>query len=305
MKASSLINAILSPLNVKIIKRSSLQRLDQELARLRQNLAEASNSESSLEEIEKELIRGQIFQKWSLLDNLKITAEKQIRCCPLCLNEFCDSEFGKVRSHCIFGGGELVRHTCPSCNVIFGPDKMFNLTEDQLAEDYEWHYKVYQEGDSTEAELRAFYSLNPSKQGIYLNYGAGSWSRSVQKLREEGWNVYAFEPHSSAANNLDFLISSNDQLEKMKFDGIFSNNVLEHFRHPVRELSAMSNRLKPCGVMAHATPCFDYLYEYTRFHLFFFAKKSRHILLEKCSLKEIDFISDGEFMCSVVSPYDC
>jgi SAM-dependent methyltransferase len=195
----------------------------------------------------------------------------------------------------------LIRHQCPACDLIFGADKMFGLSSAELSQDYEWHYSMYEEGDSTGQEVRAFHCLNPVREGVYLNYGAGSWSRSVQQLRDDGWNIVAYEPHRSASSGEGSVISSRESLLSMKFDGIFSNNLLEHLRTPVDEVKFMSTLLKPGGRMAHATPCFDYLYEYTRFHLFFFLGRSRNLLASKAGMVVDNMICDGEFICCVMS----
>ena len=55
--------------------------------------------------------------------------------------------------------------------------------------------------------------------------------------------------------------------------------------------------------MAHATPCYEYLYEYTRFHLFFFAGKSKDLLLEKAGLQLVDELIDGSYHCRVAKPF--
>lgn len=86
----------------------------------------------------------------------------------------------------------------------------------------------------------------------------------------------------------------------MRFDGVFSNNVLEHLRYPVEDLKAISAILNQGGRMSHATPCFEYLYEFTRLHLFFFLGRSRELLVEKAGLTTTDFVKDGEFMCLVL-----
>lgn len=303
MNLSRLVNKLLSPINVAVTRQSTLRNLHSEIHRLHSQFENQSLLKRSPDELHRELIRNQISQKWSLVDFMserESDGSARIRKCPLCGHESMDVNFRKIRTHCAFGGGNLLRHVCPACTVIFGPDKMFRLTDAELSQEYEWHYKVYEEGDSTEQELRAFHALNPSKSGIYLNYGAGNWSRSVQQLRTEGWNVWAFEPHNSAAKQSDGLIRSREQLDGMTFDGIFSNNVLEHLRYPEQELVKITTLLKPNGRMAHATPCYEYLYEYTRFHLFFFPGLSRHKLLSLAGLKELDFISDREFMCSIM-----
>lgn len=267
-------------------------------------LEEAAAWSARQHEMQRTLLQGQIHARWFAVDFLaKNMPQKTVdRVCPLCGREAAQARFRQLRSHCMFGGGELLRHVCPACDVTFGPDKMLDLTPSQLAEDYEWHYRAYQEGDSTERELRAFFALQPERQGVYLNYGAGSWSSSVQQLRAQGWNVHAYEPHRSAARGegQEWLVSSSTRLNAMRFDGIFSNNVLEHFRHPVEELQAMRRLLREGGRMAHATPCFEYVYEYTRFHLFFFTGRSKHWLMEQAGLEVIDEVVDGDFMCPVL-----
>ena len=60
-----------------------------------------------------------------------------------------------------------------------------------------------------------------------------------------------------------------------KFDGLFSNNVIEHFRTPVTQFRAFRDRLKPSGRMAHSTPCYRYLYPITRFHTVFLGRAIR------------------------------
>ena len=216
--------------------------------------------------------------------------------CPICEHSQDRVNFNTFVSQCIFEGGTLVRHQCPECELIFGAEKMLRLSEAELAKDYEWHYRVFSEGDSTAQELRAFYALHPEKDRIYLNWGSGAWSNTLSVLREEGWNVYGYEPHSSAMSNSPYIISSIEQLKAMSFDGIFSNNVLEHLRYPVRELLLMRELLNSNGKMSHATPCFEYLYEFTRFHLFFYLGRSRTLLTTKAKLSIIDFVVDGDFM---------
>jgi hypothetical protein len=294
-------NKLLAPITLVIARRSTKNKLF-----LSQSSAPLVDVNVVLKEIQRTLLRNQIAVKWSTVDFLirRALEGAAIRICPLCGYKAADIEFRKLRSHCIFGGGDLLRHACPHCDLIYGPDKMFDLTDAELSEDYEWHYKAYDEGDSTERELRTFFSLKPDKQGVYLNYGAGCWSESVQKLRTLGWNVYAYEPHNSALNGVscDWLICSSEQLRHMRFDGIFSNNVLEHFRHPVQELKSMTQLLRAGARMAHATPCYEYLYEYTRFHLFFFVGKSKDLLMQQANVQLVDEIIDGDFICRVMKP---
>jgi hypothetical protein len=253
----------------------------------------------ALREMKRELVRHQIACKWSVIDSVNRAAVPTafVRTCPLCNHEGADSGYRRFTTNCIFGGGILERYQCPECDVVFGADKMFKLSSQELAQEYEWHYRVYEEGDSTEAELRAFHSLNPRREGVYVNYGAGGWSRSVQLLRQEGWNVFAYEPHSSAASTgSDWVITSEADMASRRFDGLFSNNVLEHLRYPVEDFRRMMTWLNPGSLMAHATPCYEYLYEYTRFHLFFFLGRSRELLAQRAGLSIRNYEVDGHYM---------
>jgi len=257
-----------------------------------------SNSSS---ELFTNLLRHQIASKWSIIDHLnkRIHDSTTDLKCPIC-GFSGHTEFMPYQSYCIFGGGSLIRYQCPQCDVIFGDNKMLSLSDAELMQEYEWHYKAYKEGDSTDSEIRAFHCLNPSKDGVYLNYGAGSWSKSVSILRGQGWNVIAYEPHSSAATGVNNILTSRDDLREMRFDGIYSNNVLEHLQRPIDELQFLSGLLKDGGTMSHVTPCFSYLYEYTRFHLFFYLGRSRLVLAKRSDVEIVKFISDGEFMCCLM-----
>jgi hypothetical protein len=320
MSLAQMVNTLLSSVNLMVMRRSSLERLLTELQAAQTALALpnepqvtpaliAQLSEDTLNQLRdqrRELLQHQVAAKWEVVDFLMRTMAQELksRSCPLCGYQDADEAFVTFETQCLFGGGHLLRHQCPSCDVIFGADKMFQLSSAELSQDYEWHYSMYEEGDSTEQELRAFHSLQPLREGTYLNYGAGAWSRSVQILREQGWNVLAFEPHGSASAAADYVISSRSVLSEMKFDGLFSNNVLEHFRQPVSELSFMRTLLKPGGQMAHATPCFEYRYEYTRFHLFFFLGRSRAYLADNIGVSIREFITDNDFMCCVMEPIE-
>lgn len=298
-----LINNWLSHFDVAISRRSHIVELETELQALRlqaqihTQLPQAITRQE-IDSMRIDLLRHQIATKWNLIDYLvrKQTNFERVRKCPLCNYEGAQEEFRTYATQCIFEGGTLTRHQCPVCDVIFGADKMFHLTDAELTQDYVWHYRAFSEGDSTELELRAFHAMKPTKQGIYLNYGAGSWSKTIQILRGEGWNVYAYEPHSASSSGEAHIITDRETLSTMRFDGIFSNNLLEHLRYPVQELIFMRSLLKPVALMSHATPCFEYLYEYTRFHLFFFLGRSRGVLAKKAGLTVQDFVVDGDFM---------
>ena len=185
-----------------------------------------------------------------------------------------------------------MRYQCPQCGAIVGPLKMLLLSEDALAADYRSHYAIYEEGDSTEAEMRTFFAMKPRLDGTYLNYGAGCWSKTLPALRGKGFHVFGYDPYS-ADGGAEGILTTPQELTAMKFDGIFSNNLLEHLRHPVSDIKMMKNFLNSGGVLSHTTPCYEYLYDYTRFHLVFYTGHSMSVLCERTGLEVVSHeISD-------------
>jgi hypothetical protein len=218
------------------------------------------------------------------IDDVSIQPEKLI--CPICNFQDFHHEFRVYESQCIFKGGKLVRHECPSCGVIFGTQRMLALSEAELSKEYKSHYSCYDElGDSTEKEVEAFYLLNPLKQGVYLNFGCGRWNKTIDKMRNLGYEMWGFEPYSASPGDR-FIINDFETLNSMKFDGIISNDLIEHLRYPDKTLMLMASLLKKGGCMVHRTHCYQYLCEYTRFHLYFFTGNS---LSEVCNKAGISY----------------
>lgn len=307
MIVTQIINKLLAVFDIAVVRRSSLSRLTISAARPLVELAPDTSIQEAITDristLQQETVRGQIARQWRVIDHVEsLLPSPSSLMCELCGVSHPSSAFKVLESHCVFGGGRLIRHQCPDCDAVFGPSKMMGLSIAELSQEYAVHYSVYQEGDSTDLEIRTFHALNPIKDGVYLNFGAGGWSKSVQILREQGWNVLAYEPHhSGAAAHESYVISSENDLNAIKFDGIFSNNVLEHFRHPLDEMRSMSRLLKSGGKMSHTTPCFEYLYEFTRFHLFFYLGRSRQVLAEKAGLLIDSYTEDGEFINYIYS----
>lgn len=300
MTLAKFINQILGRFGIKVIREGTLNRLlgSQQMGESLGELAlTLKEMQDATERNHRQLLRHQISVKWDMADLLeRHRTSATALSCPLCDYRGEIARFDRFVTGCIFEGGTLVRHQCPECDLIFGPEKMLSLSEAELSRDYEWHYQIFSEGDSTLQEIRAFHALKPEKDQVYLNWGTGAWSKTIDSLRQGGWNVYGYEPHSAAMGSSPHIIASMEQLSTMRFDGVFSNNVLEHLRYPARELSVMRGLLKSGGKMSHATPCFEYRYEFTRFHLFFYLGRSRSILAAKAELNIDDFVVDGEFM---------
>lgn len=237
-------------------------------------LREILNSHmTEFSEHDGDMIKKVIREKWALADECEQKSyENHKLTCPICNEVFETDKVSRLVSECIFNGGRIIRYVCPKCGVIFGPEKMLNLSDEFFANDYRMHYLVFSESDCTQLEIETFRQLEPSKDGVYLDWGVGAWSTVISTLREEGYQIYGYDPYAPV--NSKYVITSEDELKTMKFDGIFSHDLLEHLKDPVGTFRIFSEILKPHGKMVHATACYDYVYEYTRFHLFFYTGTS-------------------------------
>ena len=191
--------------------------------------------------------REAMAEKWRALDCLERALPDDFPVtCEICGAVFSRNKTVRFKTDCRFSGGQLVRYQCPQCGAIVGPLKMLLLSEDALAADYRSHYAIYEEGDSTEAEMRTFFAMKPRLDGTYLNYGAGCWSKTLPALRGKGFHVFGYDPYS-ADGGAEGILTTPQELTAMKFDGIFSNNLLEHLRHPVSDIKMMKNFLNSGG----------------------------------------------------------
>lgn len=251
--------------------------------------------------------RQVMLAKWKIIDHLIERTEQpdDLLTCKICGETHKRKEYKTKETDCIFNGGHLVRYVCPRCGAIFGPSKFVDQGQKGIDEDYWVHYLGFSEGDSTGKEMRAFHMLKPKKDKVYLNYGCGGWSHSLQTLREKGYNVYGYEPYAANIDN-PYIFTDKEQLSKIRFDGIYSNDVIEHLIDPVEELKFMGSLLLADeGKMSHSTTCYIYKNEYTRFHTFFFVKNSIQILAERAGLNIISVCDDMEqndFICYVYRP---
>ena len=161
---------------------------------------------------------------------------------------------------------------------------MLTLDDNEFFEDCQQHYTLHTDED-TEGEKFTFFKLAPKKSGKYLNYGCCE-GKAVDLLRNDGWDVYGYEPFANKADSSNpYIITSKDEVSRMRFDGLFSNNVLEHLTNPLETLLFMKSLLVDDScIMVHSTPCYEYLYEQTRFHLIFYTGQSIFKLSELAGL---------------------
>lgn len=246
----------------------------------------SGQNENDSVSMEKEFIEN----KWKLID--KYYNEPQTMECNICGQEIHTNEAEKLLSEDIYGGGMLLRYRCPHCGAIVGPNKMWDLTEEELSEEYKYHYRVNAEGQTTEAEIETFMALNPEKGKTYLNYGCGAWASTIEELRKLGYDVYGFDPYAPCDS--EYIITDFDVLKQKKFDGIFSHDLLEHLRYPVETFKVFSEILAEDGKMAHSTACYKYVYEYDRFHLVFYTGNAVNALCERTGFVLAEKIEDND-----------
>lgn len=234
---------------------------------------------------------------WHALDRLYQGGSVARRATCLACGRSADRRrFGVRVDECIFGGGRLERLECPACGCVFGPLNVLEAPAGWIAADYRLLYAFYSEADSTDEEVRTFEALEPDRSGVYLNWGAGAWSRSVEVLRSRGYDVWGYEPNASAKR--PFIVTSRDEIGA-KFDGIFSNNVVEHLPDPASQFREFKGLLKPGGRMAHATPCFEWSYAFTRFHVFFPLRDSIERLARRTGFSLTHRFDEGEYRARV------
>jgi hypothetical protein len=113
------------------------------------------------------------------------------------------------------------------------------------------------------------------------------------RLRADRWDVIGYEP--SAAAGSDHVVTTVEHL-KPPMAGLFSNNVIEHFRDPVAAFELFHGLLADGAKMAHSSPCYDRNYTYTRFHTLFLEGRSPHVLAERTGFRVSETIRDGEYI---------
>jgi hypothetical protein len=213
--------------------------------------------------------------------------------CIVCQHTDKRSGYEILTDQCMFGGGKLERYRCPACDCIFGAQKYLDLDDGFVNADYQLLYAHYSEGETTSNEIKTFHSMEPQKGRTYLDWGCGANSKALATVREQGFDVWGFEP--SIPRSTSTTINRRDAI-RASFDGIFSNNVIEHFRDPISQFKDFHGLLNDGGVMAHSSACYDYAYPFTRFHTLFLLGRSPHVLAERTGFIVRNVVRDGEYI---------
>jgi SAM-dependent methyltransferase len=257
--------------------------------------------------LEDEALREQF--KTLLGSVLQRPAPKQIDC-PCCdAKRLQLARLRELRTKDFIFGHELVRHECPECGLVFGPVQLIELEPATMNRLYLLYYQLYEEGTTVLAQEKTFYLLNPSFRGLYLNYGCGYWFEGISRLKGSGLNLWGYDPHLDPVRRAELArVGLHTDLADIpfgQFHGVFSHNFLEHVQSPAHLFGEMAGLLLPGGRMAHSTPCFEYMFEGSPFHLYFYTGQSAQRLAERTGFEiehrfEVERELPSYYQCVVV-----
>lgn len=221
----------------------------------------------------------------NMLQRLLDRPEGKYQECGFCGFENRLSQSKRLNATCLFSGVELERIVCNNCGGIFGPVQLINCAPVELGALYKCLYRFYREGFSVPYQEKTFYLMNPSRRRTYLNFACGDWVKGCERLRSIGWDVWGFEPFQESESNTIF--TCRESLDEKLFDGVMSHNYIEHVQDPLSFFRQIRGLLKPEAVMAHSSACYDYIYEISPFHLFFYCGESVTHLAERSGFRLI------------------
>jgi hypothetical protein len=227
-------------------------------------------------------------------------ASYRCRCCGQ-LNQLALTK--RVNSICLFSQLELHRFECSGCGGIFGPMPLIHCKPEELGGLYACLYQFYREGFSQPFQEKTFYLMNPSRRCEYLNYACGDWTEGCERLRLLGWQVRGYEPFQRVDS--EAIVTNRNSVMSKQYDGLMTHNFIEHVQDPLAFFNECSSMIKSGGKMAHSSACFDYVFEVSPFHLFFYCGNSVAKLAEQTGFRLLqehrvdqDFPGD-QYVCCI------
>lgn len=225
------------------------------------------------------------IKRW---ENLK-QPDYKLLTCFVCKHCDINDNFKKYYANDIFNAGQIVRHQCPNCDLVFGDLRFLNLNEVEINNDYCDTYSYFKEGDSYIYQLNALNSIEvfKNKECSYLDYACGT-GKIIPILRKNGYNISGYDKYVISKNVLN-------NIDGMKFDVITSNNFIEHLINPIDDIKKMLNHLNNNGYLIFTSDCIDeYKIEFTHFHTFYYLGKSLSIIANELNLNIVELKSVGE-----------
>ena len=155
--------------------------------------------------------------------------------CPLC---------GGLQPEPFYQDRRRAYHRCPVCRLVFVPPVYHLAPEDEKAE-YDRH-----RNRPDDPAYRRFLSrlaspllsrLAPKSSG--LDFGSGPGPTLAPMLREAGHTMAIYDPY----------YADRPAVLTRRYDFITASEVVEHLRHPGRELDRLYSLLKPGGLLGIMT----------------------------------------------------
>lgn len=186
----------------------------------------------------------------------------------------------------IFTSSDVIRIKCENCSSIFGPISI--LKTENLEYYYELAYSFFKEGDTSNMQRDVLLALKLVNPGRYLNYACGIvWDRHLQRFIDSyGFDVYGYD--FTIKDPTDRLLNKIDT--SMVFDGLCSNNYIEHIQKPYDQFCEWNRMLKLGANMVHQG-CFAYDIGFTPFHILYLSEKGLKIICEKTGFELLSYSS--------------
>ncbi len=161
---------------------------------------------------------------------------------------------------------------------------MLELDHEGIKSEYQVLYEWWNDGGTGPDEFNALTSIyhGPFYQGIYLNWGSGARDKTLLSLLEQNRITsyhYDLAPNESLSN-AGIIISDLENHHEF-FDGIYSNNMVEHLLDPVESFKKMNKTLKMGGLMAHRSDSWGIDQPHTHFHVYLNLIKAADIIALK------------------------
>jgi 2-polyprenyl-3-methyl-5-hydroxy-6-metoxy-1,4-benzoquinol methylase len=199
---------------------------------------------------------------------------------------------------------------CKTCGFVF----MSRIPSNDELHD---HYKLYSYATDRTVSPLTIDSYNKLLDGMekyrklntLIDVGCGKgWF--LLEARKRGWDVYGTEFSDEA---IKICIENGIKMEKgdlnaltfgnVKFDIVFSSEVIEHVNNPVNQFEQMYEILRPGGLLYLTTPNFNcylrykYKANYTIIeypeHLSYYTKSTMHLGLTKAGFRKRKLLTTG------------
>ncbi len=199
---------------------------------------------------------------------------------------------------------------CGNCGFVF-------MSRIPTEEELNAHYKLYSYSSNSKVSpltIQSYHLLLDEMEkyrenNTLLDVGCGKgWF--LLEARKRGWDVFGTEFSDEAIKicrtngiKMEKGDLSNLSFEKVKFDIVFSSEVIEHVNNPILQFQHMYSILRPGGLLYLTTPNFNcylrYLYkanyniiEYPE-HLCYYTKSTMHFGLSRAGFKKWKLLTTG------------